>query len=277
MQTVLKDTNFSSINTNGVIYMTSPNIKARHAFTTRYGGVSSGIYKSLNLAQSGADNPDNVKENYAIICRALGISTDDLVCSNQVHGDYIRIAAREDCGRLLKPNPHNADGLISATPGVALMVFTADCVPILMHDSEKNVIAAVHGGWRSTASDIAGKAVQKMVLEFGCIPSDIKAAIGPSISKCCFETSDDVADAIRDIFESGTDESATPSDYERCVTKHGHKFMVDLKETNRTLLLKAGLKNIEVSDECTACLSDKYWSHRKTQGKRGSQVSIIVL
>jgi len=260
--------------TNGVVYMTSPNISTRHAFTTRFGGVSSGIFESLNLAFRAGDPPENVNENYHVLCRTLGISTEDIVCSNQVHGDHIRIATRDDCVGLFSPaqsvlaKSHRADGLITQTPGVALMIFTADCVPILLHDPILGVIGAVHAGWRGTAMDIAATAVRKMKTLFGCSPADIKAAIGPCISKCCYETDRDVADAMRETLPDAADD---------CLTRSGDKYMVDLKEANRLLLARAGLIDIEVSDECTSCHSDKYWSHRKTRGQRGSQAAVITM
>jgi len=248
--------------------MTSPNIPVTHAFTTRYSGVSSGIFESLNLAQRGGDDIEKVKENYSRLCSTLGITTDNIVCSTQVHGTHIRVITNEDCGKLFKPQPEQADGLITKAPGAALMVFTADCVPILLYDPVKEAAAAIHAGWRSTAANIAGIAVSKMAEEFSCTPSDIRAAIGPCISKCCFETDPDVPAAIC---------TAIPDAAETCFTQKGKKYMVDLKETNRLLLTKAGIKDIVISGECTFCLSTKYWSHRKTQGQRGSQVAIIVL
>jgi len=259
---------FVENNNNGVVYMTSSNISTAHAFTTRFGGVSGGVFESMNLAVKSGDDIENVKENYRRICSILGITTDDIACSNQVHGTNVRVVTRDDCNVLFTPTENFADGQISNTPGIALMVFIADCVPILLHDQNKNVIGAIHAGWRSTVSNIAGIAVQKMESEFGCLPSDIKAALGPSISKCCYETNADVANALLEIL---------PDAMEHCLTQHGDKYMTDLKAANYALLTKAGLSDISISDECTSCLSDKYWSHRKTGGKRGSQVAIITL
>jgi len=257
---------FIENNTNGVTYMTSPNIQTTHAFTTRFGGVSSGIYESLNLAHRTGDDPENVKENYARFCQALDINEHDIVCSNQVHGTCIRVVTHDDCGDLFTPTLNQADGLITQTPGIALMVFTADCVPILLYDNVKNVVGAVHAGWRGTVTDIAGVAVRKMTNEFNCEPSDINAAIGPCISKCCYETDADVANALKETI---------PDSADRCISRSEDKYKIDLKNANMILLANAGVKDIEISNECTSCLSDKYWSHRKTKGKRGSQVAII--
>jgi len=251
---------FREVISNSVTYMTAPGIQATHAFTTRYGGVSSGIYASLNLAQKAGDDIEKVKENYARICRALGINTSDIVRNAQVHGNRIRVVTKEDTGKLFTQTPPEADGLITNSPGVALMVYTADCVPVILHDPVKNVIGAVHAGWRGTASNIAGEAIKKMKDVFDCNCGDIRAAIGPCISKCCYETDSDVSLALPEFS-----------------AKHGAKFMVDLKEANRCLLDKAGVRNIEISEECTSCKNDKYWSHRKTKGKRGIQATIIML
>ena len=259
---------FTENNKNTVVYMTAPNISTTHAFTTRIGGVSSGIFESLNLAQRAGDEPDKVMENYIRICNAIGISTDDIVRSTQVHGTNIRVVTRDDRGGLLKPDEPQADGLVTNSPGVALMVFAADCVPILLHDPVKKAVGAVHAGWRGTVANIVGVAVRKMADEFGCSPVDIRAAIGPCISACCFATDSDVADAVKE---------ALPENADDLIKQHGHKYKVDLKETNRILITKAGLTDIAVSDECTSCLDKKYWSHRKTQGNRGIQTAVIFV
>ena len=148
------------------------------------------------------------------------------------------------------------------------MVFTADCTPILLHDPVCGVIGAVHAGWRGTAANIAGNAVRVMSGRFGCNASDIRAAIGPCISKCCYETDSDVAGAICGML---------PEAPGSCVFVRGEKYMADLKAANRLMLIKAGLSDIAVSRECTSCQNDKYWSHRRTNGKRGSQAAIISL
>jgi len=248
--------------------MASANIGVRHGFTTRVGGVSTGIFESLNLAQRADDEFENVKENYDRVCEVLGISSDDIVCSTQVHGTHIRVVNRDDCGKLFTSNTYQADGLISQTPGVALMVFVADCVPVLLYDPVKKVAGAIHAGWRSTVADISGISVEKMKSEFGCSPESIIAAIGPSISKCCFETDSDVPEALLKTLDHKA---------KRCFTQKGNKYFVDLKEANRLMLELAGLKDIVVSDECTSCCSDKYWSHRRTHGRRGSQAAVIVV
>ena len=247
--------------------MTAQNIKTKHAFTTRIGGASRGIYSSLNLGQNLSDEHAHVKDNYALVCSALGIKEEYIVCSKQIHGAIVRVVTREDRGRLYECSEPEADALITRDSGVALVVFVSDCVPILLHDPVRRVIGAVHAGWRGTAADITGVAVQRMSDEFGCLPADIRAAIGPSISACCYETDRDVADAMQSRLSENAD---------TVISMRGEKYMVDLKEANRLLLRKAGVCEITISDECTSCSSEKYWSHRRTNGRRGSQTAIIV-
>ena len=259
---------FNEISSNGVLYMAAPNIGVAHAFTTRIGGVSCGEFESLNLGLSLGDERANVIENFGLVCGALGIVTEDIVFSQQIHSARIRVASREDRGSLYGAPAPEADGLVTREAGVALTVFAGDCAPILLHDPIVGAAGAVHAGWRGTTADIAGAAVRKMAGEFGCLPPNIRAAIGPCISKCCFETDRDVADALYAILPESAGE---------CVAPRGNKYMADLKEANRQLLIRAGVRDITISDECTSCQSGKYWSHRRTKGKRGTQAAIIVL
>jgi polyphenol oxidase len=260
---------FREINKNGVIYMTSPNISVRHGFTTRFGGVSEGIFSSLNLGLSCGDETDRALENYRILGAAMGIDTSKAAYSKQVHRDDIRVCTDEDRRAPLNPVPYEADGLITNIPNLPLLIFTADCTPILFHDSTAGIVGAAHAGWRGTVLDIAGKTVRKMTEVYGCRPENIHAAIGPCISKCCFETGAEVYEALKGVLGAEADEFAK--------RKPDGKYMTDLKGANCRLLERAGVENIEVSDECTMCSSDKYWSHRATGGKRGVQCSLIVL
>ena len=246
--------------------MTAPNIWAKHAFTTRLGGVSAGSYSSLNLGQNLGDLPKFVEENYRRLHKALGVPLESLVCSRQVHGSEIRIVTTEDCGRVFTPSICEADGMITCHQGVSLMIYVADCVPVLLHDPMRGVIGAVHAGWRGTVADAVGAAIRAMHEAFGCQPGEIKAAIGPSIGACCYEVGQEVADML---------ETTLPGASETCMSPRDNKFMLDLKEANRILLKKAGVLDISVSDECTYCSDSKYWSHRLSGTNRGSQSAII--
>ena len=150
---------------------------------------------------------------------------------------------------------------------MALWIFTADCTPILFHDPVTGAVGASHAGWRGTAADIAGKTVRAMVQAFGCRPADIRAAIGPNIGPCCFETDKDVPDALVAAFGSRI--------WEHIRTQQ-NKYYVNLKEINALALHRAGVENIEISDACTMCEHARFWSHRYTRGDRGSQGAIIV-
>ena len=258
-----------------IIYYSADKLTAqpgvKHAFTTRFGGVSEGVYAALNLGFNRGDIHERVMENYRIVCKALDLDIEKCVLSKQVHGDTVRVISPADYGKgIFTPTDYEADALVTDIPGAVLIIFTADCVPILLYDREKRVIAAVHAGWKSTVQDIAGKAVETMVQRFGCRPENITAAIGHSIGKCCFETDGDVPDAVRALLGDAADEFIEPK---------GGKFHVDLKGINRLLLTRRGVppENIEVCEHCTMCMPETYWSHRYTKGVRGSQASIISL
>lgn len=245
---------------------------AHHGFSTRKGGVSEGIYASLNLGLNREDDPQKVRENFNRFCAAIGVDAAKLVFSAQIHGDVVRVCTAADAGiGLDRPIHYEADALITDVPGLALAVFSADCLPILLYDPERAVVAAVHAGWRGTALGIVEKAVEKMVEHYGCDAGNILAAIGPGISKCCFETHEDVPNAMT--------EALGASALRFIEVREDGKFKVDLKGLNALRLERMGVRaaNIAISDECTACLSDKYWSHRVTRGDRGSMAAIIAL
>jgi len=247
--------------------MTSSNINTTHAFTTRFGGVSEGIYASMNLGLNLGDDITMVERNYNILCQNIGIESESIVASRQVHGTNIRVVTHKERGQLFSTERLEADGMITNDPTITLMVYAGDCVPILFHDPIRNVVCAVHAGWRGTVADIAGTAVRKMQSDFASHPSDIHVAIGPCISQCCFETQSDVAYGLLEAL--GPDALA-------CISRRGPKFKIDLKEANRLFLTRAGISEIAISDECTCCSYNKYWSHRKTKGRRGSQVALIA-
>ena len=249
-------------------YLRADGIAVPHCFTTRLGGVSQGALASLNIGQRCGDDPKNVEQNLAILGAAVGFSPDALVAGRQIHSDIVRRVDSRDTGRFFLPDASpQCDGLITCTPGVALAVFTADCTPILLHDPVTGAVGAVHAGWRGTAMDIGGKAVQAMVREFGCDPKNIRAAIGPNIGPCCFETNADVPDALAETYGAAA---------QKWVEARNGKYYVNLKAINALSLARAGVETIEISPLCTACRQDLFWSHRKVGLNRGSQGAIIV-
>ena len=248
--------------------MIAENISAPHGFTTRFGGVSSGYLDSLNIGTRRGDDPKNVLENYRILGKELGFAPEDLVLTRQTHTDIVFAVDESHKGTgLFSPDLPECDGLITNTPGVGLVVFTADCTPILLWDKVTGAVGAVHAGWRGTASQIAAKAVRAMETHYGSRPEDIHAAIGPNIGQCCFETDADVPEAMIAVFG----EEARPF-----ISQKGDKYYVNLKGLNALSLRKSGVETIEISTECTACRPDKFWSHRRVGSLRGSQGAIIV-
>lgn len=248
-------------------YLTAEGIHVPHCFTTRLGGVSQGFLSSLNIGMHRGDDAENVAQNYRILANALGFDPNNLVLTHQVHTDIIRAVSRDDAQGLDHHLYPECDALITNDPGTALVVFTADCTPILLHDPVTGAVGAAHAGWRGTAADIAGKTVLAMQRAFGCDPKNIRAAIGPNIGFCCFETGSEVPDAMTATFGDAVGEWICPS---------VSKYYVNLKEINAHALRRAGVDRIEISKDCTMCSHDRFWSHRITGGQRGSQGAIIV-
>ncbi|MBR2581909.1 MAG: peptidoglycan editing factor PgeF [Oscillospiraceae bacterium] len=261
---------FIENNENGLVYMSSSLIGTRHAFTTRFGGVSGGIFASLNLGSNRGDDPAAVRENYRRVCALMGAGIDEAAVTKQVHGSVVRTVTEKDRHVCMSAVPYEADGLVTAVRGLPLMCFTADCVPALLCESDAGVIAAVHCGWRSSVGDILKNAVEALC-DLGAQKEKICCALGPAIGRCCFETDDDVPDAVS-AYLGGDTEGLF-------VRRADGKTLVDLRGANRRRLIQLGLRgeNIDVSDECTVCRHDKYWSHRYTRGQRGSQAAVIVL
>lgn len=249
-------------------YLTAEGIHAPHCFTTRFGGVSGGIWESMNIGPSRGDALPNVVENYRILGNVLGFVPEDVVIARQTHSDIVRRVGRDDRGAgLLRDKLPECDGLITNEPGVALMVSTADCTPILLWDPVTGAVGAAHAGWRGTASAIGAKTVQAMCREYGCRPEDIRAAIGPNIGFCCFETDADVPSAMVTAFGS---------EVNAFIRKSGEKYYVNLKEINALILRRAGVRHIDISCDCTKCQPHRFWSHRITGLSRGSQGAIIA-
>lgn len=293
---------------DGSIYISCDNFPAGAVtcFSTKLGGIipldgrkgsADGIFKEYTPGEYAGMNPDPrrwpleiARANAELLGRAAGFRAEDMYMINQVHGDNIkRVYAEERGTGLMRPIEVEADALITNEPDVALTIFTADCTPILLYDPVKRAVAAVHAGWKGTALDIAGKTVKKLSEEFGTEPSDIYAAIGPCISKCCFETHADVPEAMvavlgdmarvavtekrRECGVDGVCEKASAPENEE------QKYFVDLKAINRMLLESSGVEaaNIEISPHCTACEPELFWSHRRMGLARGSLAAVIVL
>ena len=248
-------------------YLTAEGISVPHGFTTRLGGVSTGSQASLNLAFGRGDSMDNVEKNLRILTAALDSDFEKLILTRQTHSDIVRFVTDEHCAGFCHRDYPECDALVTNTAGVSLLVFTADCTPILFHDPVTGAVGAAHAGWRGTVQDIAGKTVALMAERCGCDPKNIRAAIGPNIGMCHFETDADVPEAVLAAFG----QEAAPY-----IEKRGEKYHIDLKAVNALALRRAGVCHIEISTDCTMCAPDRFWSHRYTQGDRGSQGAIIT-
>lgn len=248
-------------------YLVAEGISVPHAFTTRLGGVSEGYLESLNIGFHRGDDPSRVLENYEILGNALGFSPENMVLANQIHSGLVLSVGAGDCRGIDSHDYPTCDGLVTREEGVALVVFTADCTPILLWDPVTGAVGALHAGWRGTTARIARRGVEAMAENYGCRPENIRAAIGPNIGPCCFETDADVPAAV---------EKALGPDAGRYIRPRGAKFHVDLKGVNAHILRQSGVRHIEISTECTACNPDRYWSHRIVGSRRGSQGAVIL-
>lgn len=259
---------------DGLSWLTTDALGVKHMFTRRLGGPGDFPYTS---------SPDPVWEAEAVQERVRGqwlrlregggFPAEGFAFTRQVHGTEIRYVTEAD--RRMPPltsRPVDCDGLITDRPGVPLCVFSADCVPVLLSEPERGIVCAVHSGWKGTVKDMMGAAV-RAVTAMGGKAENIRAAIGPAISRCCFEVGPEVREAVEALMgaEAG----------ELCPPEEGvpGKFMADLKEINRRRLVAMGVRpeHIDVSADCTKCMSDVYWSHRATKGRRGTMASIIML
>lgn len=248
-------------------YLTAEGIGAAHCFTTRLGGVSTGYLDSLNIGMHRGDEPENVAKNYEILASALGFDVKNLVLTHQVHSAAVRVVTKADAMGIDHHEYPECDGLVTNDPGTVLVVFSADCTPVLLHDSVTGAVGAVHAGWRGTAADIVGNAVRAMTENFGSKPENIRAAIGPNIGKCCFQTDAEVPGAMIETLGEAA---------KNYIEEKDQKYYVDLKGINAALLRRAGVEHIDISTDCTKCRCDRFWSHRVTGTCRGSQGAIIV-
>ncbi len=258
MNTIRKDT---------LEYITAQSICVPHGFTTRFGGVSEGVFASMNIAVKEGEREENVRRNLEILGQGIGFDPENLVLTRQTHSDIVRAVTKADHRGCFHRDYPECDALITNDPGVALMIYTADCTPLLFHDPVTGAVGAAHAGWRGTAAQIGAKTVAAMTAHFGCDPANIRAAIGPNIGFCHFQTDGDVPQAMIDSFGP---------EAEAYIRKSGDKYYVNLKEINALCLRRAGVAHIELSEACTMCRPDRFWSHRITGSARGSQGAVIV-
>lgn len=255
----------------GVTYLTYPALEELsgfvHAFSTRLGGISEGIYSSMNLSFTRGDDENSVMENYRRLAEAVGFSVENIVTSDQTHTANVRVITEADRGNgITKPRPYtDVDGMITNVPGLVLATFYADCVPLYFIDPVRKAIGLSHSGWRGTAAHIGAVTVRRMQEEYGSLPEDIYGAIGPSICQECYEVSEDV---ILEFQKTFPEQSWRDLFYR----KENGKYQLNLWEANRQIMLEAGLieEHISLPGLCTCCNPEFLFSHRASRGKRGN-------
>lgn len=262
-----------------VEYLTFPLLEqtgmVRHLFSTRVGGVSNGIYSTMNLSYTRGDEQEAVDENFRRIAGVLACEVGDIVCSDQTHTVNLRVVSSADGGKgILRPRDYtDIDGMLTDEPGVVLATFYADCVPLYFVDTKRRAIALAHSGWRGTVARMGQCVVDKMKEVYGTAPSDLVAAIGPSICQECYEVSEDVAEAfIKEFRGRGQADEILQH-------KDGGKYQLDLWRANEIILREAGIAadRIEVTDLCTCHNSDYLFSHRASHGMRGNLGAFLGL
>ena len=238
----------------------------KHCFTTRGGGVSKGMFESLNLSFTRGDDEADVQENYARVASFFGTDKTHFVCSDQTHTTNVRRVGKADAGYgVTRPRPYkDVDGLVTDEPGIILSTFYADCVPLFFVDPVHRAIGLSHSGWRGTVGRMGAETLLAMEREFHTRPEDVLAAVGPSICQDCYEVSADVADAFYKEFPG--------HEKEILLDKGNGKYQLDLWKTNEIILWEAGIakEHLAVTNICTCCNSQLLFSHRASHGKRGN-------
>ncbi len=247
----------------------------RHAFTTRAGGVSKGVYAALNLSFSREGDPrENVLENYRRVAEAMGVELESFVLTYQTHTTAVRQVGKEDRGKgvLRERDYRDVDGLITNEPGITLGTFFADCIPLYFLDPKTKSIGLAHSGWRGTAGQMGAAILKAMEEAYGTRAGDVLAAIGPGICRDCYQVSEEVYEAFSRCFASGEMEMIFTPD------TPGH-YLLDLWLANVLVLKNAGVReeNISCSNICTAENTDMLYSHRKMGENRGNMAAFLAL
>lgn len=257
---------------NGVEYLYIPVLDdtglVRTFFTTRRGGVSTGAYDSLNFGKYTEDNIENVKENRSRLFSALSIEKPVLVFPRQVHGDAIACLTESDIAGQENITIEETDAVITKLRHVILTTVHADCLVVYLLDPVNKVIGLVHAGWRGTRENIVAKTLDQMVDKLGAAREDMMAVIGPGLSACCFEVGPEVFFEFKLKFDY-TEEYAKPM-------RQG-KYLIDLKGLNTRQLEDAGVKQIHVTQYCTSCHPELFFSHRRDHGVTGRMGAGISL
>lgn len=236
----------------------------RHAIFTRHGGVSRPPWDTLNVGRAVGDSPAAVEENHRRICASLEVRREDIATAYQVGGAHVGVVNGDHQGTVTPAT----DALVTATPGVALMLRFADCLPILLYDPIQRALGLVHAGWRGTIARVAQQAARAMVAAFNCRPEDLVAGIGPGIGPCCYQVGDEVAAAVRAAFPAGDS---------LLIRQPDGSHHLDLWAANAWQLREMGVGTVEVAGLCTACRTDEFFSHRGEGGRTGRFAAVALL
>ena len=261
-----------------VLYLSYPLLEntglVKHGFSTRIGGVSEGIFSTMNLSFSRGDKEEAVRENFHRMATAIGVKQDSFVLAAQTHTTTVRRVTKADRGKGIQValDYQDVDGLVTNEPGICLVTTYADCVPLFFVDPVHKAIGLSHSGWRGTVGKMGRETLQKMNCEFGTNPKDVIAAIGPSICQDCYEVSEDVIEEFRKAFDKSYWDALF-------YQKNNGKYQLDLWKANEIILKKAGVseKNIAVTNLCTNCNPDVLFSHRASKGQRGALAAFLAL
>ena len=255
-----------------VLYLSYPLLErtglVKHGFSTRIGGVSEGIYSSMNLSFTRGDDENAVRENYRRMAKALGVKEDSFVLAAQTHTTNVHKVTLDNRDEKLR----DVDGLITDVPGICLVTSYADCVPLYIIDPVHRAIGLSHSGWRGTVGKIGETTLRKMAEEYGTKAEDVIAAIGPSICQDCYEVNEDVIDQFKEAFHSKHWDDLF-------YQKVNRKYQLNLWKANEIILLEAGVQreNIAVTNVCTCCNSETLYSHRASKGQRGRLAAFMGL
>ncbi|WP_343209124.1 peptidoglycan editing factor PgeF [Anaerolentibacter hominis] len=261
-----------------VPYLYFPALKAfpflRHGFSTRLGGVSEGIFASMNLGYGRGDEDACVNENYKRIGEAIGFDTKDLIFSDQVHDTKLHVVTAQDrhSGVLQEKKLAGIDGLVTNEPGLVLATTYADCVPLYFVDPVHRAIGLSHSGWKGTVGKIGEKTLEVMAREFGTRPEEVTVLIGPSICASCYEVGEEVAEQFRRAFPGKSGEGLL-------FAKGDGKYQLDLWLACKHTLEEAGVPagQIKISEICTCHNPELLYSHRASHGQRGSLMAFLEI
>lgn len=263
---------------NGVTWLSFPALEememVSHGFSTRLGGVSEGKFATMNFTFTRGDNPDHVMENYRRMAAVLGMDEKRMVLSYQTHTTHVRVVTEADAGKgiVRERDYRDVDGLITQVPGIPLVTFYADCVPLYIVDPVHRAIGLSHSGWRGTVNRMGKVTLDAMAQAYGTDPADVTVCIGPSICQACFEVGPEVAAAFSRAFDER---------YHRQLyyAKPDGKYQLNLWRANEILFREAGVKRerIHTTDICTHCNPELLFSHRTVGNERGNLAAFLCI